>query len=201
MWKPLAGAIFGVGLLTGVAAAQPSGSASEREADHQQLRALLTQVRDAINARKLHTLDGALADHFAITLADGQLVTDIAKLKTYYTDLLEPKGPLRSLTLNPAADELTEFVAPDVGICHGTSDDTFVLANGTTRVLRSRWTATLVKVDGAWKLKAFQAGANVLDNVILDEHKRAAFGIGVGGAAGALLLGGVGFLLGRRRSA
>jgi hypothetical protein len=96
---------------------------------------------------------------------------------------------------------LTEFVAPDVGICHGTSDDTFVLTNGTTRVLRSRWTATLVKVEGTWKLKAFQAGANVLDNVILDEHKRAAFGIGVGGVVGALLLGGVGFRLGRRRSA
>jgi Domain of unknown function (DUF4440) len=202
MMKRLAAVFLSLVAAAATAAAQtppaPVAPAVDHEADHQQLRALLVSVRDAINARKLEMLDGVLADHFAITLADGQLVTDPARLKAYYTGLLAPQGPLRSLTLNPVADELTEFVASDVGICHGTSEDSFVLADGKTRVLKSRWTATLVKQDGSWKLKAFQAGANVLDNVILDEHKRAFTILGTGGLVAALLVGVVAFVLGRR---
>jgi hypothetical protein len=202
MMKRLPGLFLSLVVAAANAAAQtPPATAPpavDHEPDHQQLRALLVSVRDAINARKLEGLDGVLADHFAVTLADGQLVTDPARLKAYYTGLLAPQGPLRSLTLNPVADELTEFVASDVGICHGTSEDTFVLTDGKTRVLKSRWTATLVKQNGTWKLKAFQAGANVLDNVILDEHKRAFMTLGGGGLVGGLLVAGLAFVLGRR---
>lgn len=170
-----------------------------REPDHQELRRMLTTVRDAVNTQQIDKLEPLMTEHFSIILADAQLVTDLKELKAYYQRLTDPgTGVLKSLTVNPSADELTRFVSPDVGVCHGTSSDTFVLTNGTTRVLPSRWTAVLVKTNGAWKISALQVGANILDNPILDEHKRAAKMIALATAAVGIALAVIGFVAGRR---
>lgn len=189
-------------LAASLAAAVPlTAQGSDREADHQQLRALLATLRDAVNQKQIDKVEPLLAPGFSMVFADGRVVTDSASLKRYFQDLTAPDtGLVVSLTVNPEADELTRFLAPDVGVCRGHSSDTFVLRGGLTRVLDSRWTATVVKQDGAWKLAAFQIGANVLDNVILQEHRRFARGVGIGGGALALVTAGLGFLLGRRSS-
>ena len=189
-------AVVTLALLT---VATPTVAQDPREADHQELRQMLATVRDAINAQQIEKLEPLLAEKFSIILADAQLVTSLKDLKAYYQRLIDPgSGVLKSLTVNPSADELSQFIAPDVAVCHGTSSDTFVLTNGTTRVLPSRWTAVLVKVNGAWKISALQIGANILDNPILDEHKRAAKQIAIASAAVGLALGVVGFVVGRR---
>jgi ketosteroid isomerase-like protein len=185
-----------------LAAAVPlAAQGTDREADHQQLRAMLATLRDAVNQKQVEKVEPLLAPGFSMIFADGQVITDAATLKRYFQDLTAADtGVITSLTVNPTADELTRFLAPDVGVCHGHSSDTFVLRGGLTRVLDSRWTATVVKQDGTWKLAAFQIGANVLDNVILQEHRRFARGVGIGGGALALVTAGLGFLLGRRSS-
>jgi hypothetical protein len=128
-------------------------------------------------------------------------VTSAANLRRYFLQLTDPQtGPVVSLTVQPVADDLTFFVDPDVGVCYGHSSDTFGLRGGITRVLDSRWTATVVKQGGAWKLAALQVGANVLDNVILQEHKRLARGVAIGGVIAAALLGIAGYAIGRRRA-
>src|SRR5262249_55103575 len=140
--------------------------------------------------QRIEALEPVLAPHFSIVLVDGQLITDVSALKAYYARLLDPKtGPVRSIRLDPSADALTEFLAPDVGVCHGTSSDTFVLRTGTTRVLQSRWTATLVKTGGAWKIAALHAGTNVLDNPILDGYRSIIRVLSLGGVGSGLLLG------------
>jgi hypothetical protein len=170
-----------------------------REVDHRELRAMLVTVRDAINHQQIEKMAPVLAKHFSIILADGQLVADLGGLESYYKKLLEPAtGLVRSITVNPSADELTTFLDSNAGVCHGTSTDSFVLSDGKTRVLTSRWTAALVKEDGAWKIAALQAGANVLDNPILDEYKHATQRLVAGAGVGAFALALLGFAIGRR---
>jgi hypothetical protein len=182
-----------------LATVAPCGAQDAREADHQDLRRMLVSVRDAINTQHIEKMEPLMAEHFSIVLADGELITDLKVLKAYYGRLLDPgSGVLTSLTINPAADELTQFIADDVGVCHGTSSDTFVLRSGKTRVLQSRWTATLVKRGGAWKIVALQAGANILDNPILEEHKSLAKLVALGGSAAGIVLVLVAFAAGRR---
>jgi ketosteroid isomerase-like protein len=189
-------------ILLAAAAAAPAIAAEDREADHTELRAMLVTLRDAVNQKQIDKVEPLLADHFAITFADDTLVTSAADLKRYFQQLTDPQsGPLVSLTLEPVADELTSFIAPDVGVCHGRSHDTFGIRGGITRVLDSRWTATVARQGGHWKLAALHVGANVLDNVILSEHKRLTRGVAVGGMVGALVVGFAGFLVGRRRRA
>jgi hypothetical protein len=188
-----------VSLVLALLAAVPLGADEGREADHAELRRMLVTVRDAINSQHLEAMEPLLASHFSMVLVDGQLISDVATLKVYYARLLDPQqGVVRSLKIDPSADALTEFLAPDVGVCHGTSSDTFVLRGGVTRVLRSRWTATLVKTGGTWKIAAVHVGANLLDNPILDEHKSVIKTLGLGGAAACLVLALAGFAVGRR---
>jgi hypothetical protein len=61
---------------------------------------------------------------------------------------------------------------------------------GKTYELKSRWTATLVKVDGKWLLAAYHISMNVLDNAILSAAKS-----GLYLAAGIALV--IGVLIGR----
>jgi hypothetical protein len=187
-----------LGLVLFLSAARLSAQ-DPHEADHQALREMLVTVTDAINTQKVEKMEPLMAEHFSIVLADNELFTSIAGLKAYYAKLMTPpEGVIKSLTLKPSADGLTQFITADVGVCHGTSEDTFVMVNGETRVLKSRWTTTFVKRDGAWKIAAIQAGSNILDNPILDAHKSVAKASVVGAVVASVLLGLTGFALGRR---
>jgi hypothetical protein len=61
---------------------------------------------------------------------------------------------------------------------------------------KSRWTATLVKHEGRWKLAAYHLSMNVMDNALLDGAKGAVWVSGVVALAVGL---GAGVYLGRRR--
>jgi hypothetical protein len=44
--------------------------------------------------------------------------------------------------------------------------------------LENRWTATLVKKDGTWKIAAYHVSANIFDNAVVNIAKRAAYWAG-----------------------
>jgi hypothetical protein len=62
---------------------------------------------------------------------------------------------------------------------------------GSEYELKNRWTATVVKEDGRWKLASYHVSMNVLDNPILNAAKSGLVWIGLG----ALVLGSVGGLI------
>jgi hypothetical protein len=66
-------------------------------------------------------------------------------------------------------------------------------------VAETRWTGTLVKKDGKWKVASFHASANAFDNPILwIALKKVGMWVGIGAAVLGLVIG---FLIGRRRAA
>ena len=59
----------------------------------------------------------------------------------------------------------------------------------------ARWTGTLVRKDGRWLVAAFHYSTNMFDNPVLDSQRKYLL---LGGAGAALLLGLVGWFVGRR---
>ena len=53
----------------------------------------------------------------------------------------------------------------------------------------TRWSATLVKEDGNWKVAMLHVGTDFLDNPVLDGLEKYASIFGIGAGIGGLLLG------------
>lgn len=169
--------------------------AQDPEQVHNELRAMLKTVTEAMNSRNIDAMAPLVHGKFSITTVDQQVFTNLDAFKTYFNSLFTgDRPPLKSITFNPTADALTEFVADNVGFVHGASTDTYVFADGDTRVMTSRWTATLVKDNDKWKILSVHIGVNLFDNPVITALKNWIYKVGVGAGVAAGLLG---FALGR----
>jgi ketosteroid isomerase-like protein len=171
----------------------------DRHEEHEALRQLLTTVTTALNTRNLDALDNAFTRPASITSVDQQVFTDVSGFKDYYRQLFEgPKARIKTASFVPDADERTTFLSPTVGICRGSSRDTYHFTDGDERTMDTRWTATLVKESGGWKVAALHLGVNFLNNPVLTAAKRAVYiAAGVGLFAGIIVCCVIGWV--RRR--
>jgi ketosteroid isomerase-like protein len=175
-----------VALVTVVSGVQ----AQDRERDHDELRAMLKAVTEAMNSRNIDAIAPLFHDRFSITTVDQQAFTNLADFKAYFNGLFTgDKAPLKSVTFNPTADALTEFVGADIGLSRGASNDTYVFSDGETRAMASRWTATLYKDNGKWKILNVHIGANLFDNPFVTALKGWLYKVGAGAGVAGLLLG------------
>ncbi len=173
--------------------AAPLQAVEPRHADHEALRGMLKTVTDALNTRDLDSLDPLFREKFSVVTVDQKRFTSLHELKKYFTAFFGGEHALlKSVEFRPQADELTDFVSPDVGIAHGTSKDLYHFADGDTREMASRWSAVVVKEKGAWKLASLHVGVDPMDNPILAAAKGA---VGKAGVMGGLLGVLAGFLL------
>ena len=169
---------------------------ADRKADHEALRGLLGRVTKAVNAQDLKALRACFAKGFVFTTSDQTTITSEEQLDSYYAKMFSgPTALLSSISVAPEATILTSFVGPDVGYCYGTSEDTYKLKAGGEATIPSRWTATLVKENGEWKVLTAHAGINVLENPLMDKAVSMGYKIGAGGLLLGLIVGILGTLL------
>lgn len=192
-------------LLLSSAATEAADSKTGSEADHAELRTLLTSITDAINVGDIKILTPHLHQPFSATLIDQQLVTTPAELQTYFDEWVGGEGAfIRKVVITPEVDALTEIYDGKFGIARGGNLEQYDLATGKSYTLKSRWTATVIKDDGKWKLLALHTGVNFVDNPVMAAvaGEGVTFGL-VGGAAGLLagLLLSWGYGRSRRRRA
>ncbi len=171
-----------------LSAAAPSGEA--RHSDHEELRALLKTATEAFDTREMSALAPFVAERVFITTVDGRSFTSLAEFKSYLDEL--NKSSVKKIEFHPAADELTTFLDEDDGVCRGSSNDSYTFADGDVRQMKSRWTATVHRDGGRWKLVSLHISANLLDNPVVDTAKKQA-----GKLAGLGLVAGIaiGYLL------
>ena len=164
--------------------------AQDRNQDHEQLRALLRSATEAMNSRNIDALAPLFYDRFSITTVDQRIFTNLADFKAYYEGMMTgPNAPLKSVTIKPEADALTEFIGDNIGLSYGTSTDTYHFSDGDTREMTSRWTATLYKDNGKWKIINVHIGTNLLDNPVVTSVKSMIYKVGAGALAAGLLIG------------
>ncbi len=137
----------------------------EREKDHEEIRQLLADVTNAINTEDKDNISSFFTKNYIYVGADQSVITHRKEFLEYYNKLLGGENALlKSLNFKPKALTKTKFIQDNVGIVYGESDDTYVLANGHKTNVQSKWSATLLKEDGKWKVASLHNGVNFYDN-------------------------------------
>jgi hypothetical protein len=72
------------------------------------------------------------------------------------------------------------------------------MKSGEVVEMNVRWSATVVKENGEWKVALAHVGTDFLNNPVLDGAKALLTKVGIGAAVGGLLVGGIfGVMIGR----
>ena len=175
---------------------------ADREADHQALRKLREEMVAAFNRLDMKAFRATFGKSFAFTGADQQIAASLEDLQAYHKKWFEGDDALlEKIELTAEADGKTQFTGDDTGFAYGTAQCRYHLTAGATVDIPARWTATMQKIDGEWKVITAHVGVDVLDNPVMTASvgfwKACAAGGGVGGFVLGLLLC---MIRGRRRS-
>jgi ketosteroid isomerase-like protein len=165
----------------------PAVSTEERHADHEELRGMLKTATEALNARNVDALAPLMASRCYITTVDGHVLNDLAGFRGYIDQVYGTK--IQKIEFHPVADELTMFLGSDAGVCRGSSTDVYTFKDGDIRTMTSRWTATVHKEGGHWKLVALHTGASILDNPVLAAVRKHAYTIATIALIAGIILG------------
>ncbi len=84
---------------------------------------------------------------------------------------------------------MSEFYGDNTAVTYGTTIDSLTFVGGKKIDLHSRWTATLYKENGQWKIVSLQFGVNVFDNPILSAVKKSIVYFSLGGILAGLIVG------------
>lgn len=148
-------------------------SAQERENDHEALRAVLKTSKEAINTANFDLLKPILSSNdFTVITVDNRKFNSLEEFKHYWSGLFEgPDAVLSRIEINPVADEKTKFLAQNIGLVQGTSNDSYHFTDGDTRQMTTRWTAVVEKEAENWKIMSIHFSSNILDNPVLNAVK------------------------------
>ena len=188
---------FCLALLLMVSAASAQDPAAMPAEDHDGLRALAATMEEALNKRDLDTLLANVDDNVAFTAMNAETGYGKQHIRDYFDRMLNgPNKIVQDIKVDFVPDKLSVFYGPDVAVSAGNAASHYELTNGLKFDIDARWTATLVRKDGRWLVGAFHYSANVFRNPIMEKQRR--FLVMAGGGV-AILLGVIGFILGRRR--
>jgi ketosteroid isomerase-like protein len=180
-------------------AQEPAPAPPSDEATHNELRALRDGFLDAMNKGDVERELTYLHPNVVVTWHNAEISRGHDGVRKYVSRMLEgPNKIVDSFKADVNVDELTILYGGDTGISFGSAVEHFAMASGKTFDLPARWSATLVKQDGRWLIASLHMSDNLFDNPMLNLGRRMAWWAG----GIALLVGlGLGFFLGRRRSA
>ena len=165
------------------------------KADHIALRALREKVVAAINQQDVKALSGCFAKEFAFTTVTQETLTSEAQAQAFFDKLFRSEHALvTSMRTEPTADSLTRFIDANTGICYGSTKDTYTMKGGRVVDMNLRWSATVVREDGAWKIALAHVGTDFIRNPVTEGLSGLAKKLGIGCGIAGLILG---FLLGR----
>jgi len=170
------------------------GGAYAQEADHEiheQLRALLGGVQNAINSGQYDQTLPLLAENVEATSITQEVMSNRAQVSGYFREWFGPAGYMKSLNMKLEPDSLTEL-SPDKtwGLVRGNGLEHYEAKDGDQFDFKTRWTAVLVKgADDKWRLRAIHFGTNQLDNPVLTKVRRTLTQYGIAASCVALLVG------------
>jgi len=189
-------------LLTLSAMAQDLSQSDPHAADREQLLKILHEVESSINSQSLERMVQQMDANATVVWANGEVSRGPAEVLAYYDRMV--KGKDRILTKYMTSAKLhghARFLGDgSVAIADGTMEDEFYpVIRGPFR-LSSKWTTTAARINGEWKIVGLHLSANVFNNTLLDEAKKALMYVGGGGLLVGLLAGwGISRFLGRSR--
>ena len=184
--------------------ATPAAAADNSAAGLDRLR---TAMKDAYQRGDVEAMVKYLHPDAVIVFPDGSLLKGRDALREYYQRMLKAPGHrVISYSAEPVVESRT--VHNDVGLSYGSMNDQYVLNDGNSFGLNSRFTVTVFKTpDGppetnGWMIRSFHSSADTFDNPVLNLVARRVFWMaGIGGLVIGTLFGlAIGVLFFRRKS-
>lgn len=148
---------------------------SSDESVHDELRALRETLAAAVLKGDTDAQIAHVDENVVTTWQNNKVVRGHDGLRKFLNEMSTGNEKVfQGYTTPPTADELTILHGGDTGIAFGTSVPHYKYL-GMEFDLENRWTATLVKDDGKWKIAAYHVSANILDNPVLTTAKNSVY--------------------------
>ena len=146
-------------------AQQPDPHAEDRA----QLRAMLAEFEAAINAQSIDRMVAVMDDNVTVIWLNAEVSRGKDEVRAYYGRMVGHDKAILSKYLTKASLGAPAKFYGDVAIADGSAMDEFYpIARGFFR-LDSRWSTTVIKNAGQWKILALHLSSNVFNNPLLDE--------------------------------
>ena len=130
----------------------------------------------------------AMDDNVTVIWLNAEVSRGKDEVRAYYGRMVGHDKAILSKYLTKATIGAPAKFYGDVAIADGsTMDEFYPIARGFFR-LDSRWSTTVVKNAGQWKIVSLHLSSNVFNNPLLDEVKVEIVKAGVGGFLGGLVL-------------
>lgn len=174
------------------------------DAIHEELRGLLGGIESAVNDKRYGDLGQYFHENMRITTIRQEVLSSRDEIEPYFMGWFGEGGFLSDLRMTLEADALTELYAnKTIGVVEGSGDEDYILSDGRTFAMKTRWTATVIRdTDGVWRILTLHIGTDFVDNPLVTEIESAVQSYAIKGGIGGAILGLiVGFFAFRRRAA
>ena len=184
-----------------LAAQEPKGELPDKvqfpaeavDAIHDEIRTMRDSILKAVKSKDVDALLTQLHPDIVLTTMDDKDLTVIRKhagVRDYITRCLTgSEATIKTLEPSITVDELTILHGDDTGVAFGSSNERYIMADERVIQATGRWSATLVKHEGSWKVANLQFSYNPFDNPVLDAVSRLAYWIAGGAAVAGFALG------------
>ena len=137
------------------------------QADRQQLRVILNDMKQALNQLDFSQAAKHLDQNGVITYYNAEVTVGHEQAKQYFDRMLNQSNAIvseYSLTGDVSAPAL---FYDNTAVAYGTTVEIFKLAKGLEFTLNGHWSATMHKKVGDWKIVNLHFSANLFDNPLL----------------------------------
>ncbi|HEY2013687.1 MAG TPA: nuclear transport factor 2 family protein [Bryobacteraceae bacterium] len=166
--------------------------------DRQALLRILGEVEKAINAQDVEGILAQMRSDCSVTWWNAEVSRGHHEIRAYYRRMVKDPGRyITKYTTQAKLGEHARFLGSggDVAVADGSMEDEFFPVIRGPFSLNSRWSATVAKAGGEWKIVTLHLSSNVFTNTLIAELTRALW---YAGGAGLAIGGLAGWLLGRR---
>jgi ketosteroid isomerase-like protein len=175
-----------------------TGQNDPHQADRHALLQVMHNVEKAINDQDIEGVIAQMSPDCTVTWWNAEISRGNDQIRAYYRRMMKDEGRIISkYTTQAKLGAHARFIgsAADVALADGSMEDEFFpIVRGPFR-LNSRWSATVAKSGGAWKIVNLHLSSNVFTNTLIAELTRALW---IAGAV-CLAIGTLaGWFLGRR---
>jgi ketosteroid isomerase-like protein len=148
------------------------GTTDPREADRQALRGILADVQAGINERDLERILRHVGDDAVVTYQNADVSRGKAEIGAYFNhNFMGSNAIIKRLIIRGEIASPAVFIG-DAAVAHGTSHDDMELTSGRKFALDGKWSSTLLKQEGNWRIVCLHFSTNVLDNSVLNGVKK-----------------------------
>lgn len=182
------GLIVATFIVCGLSQPTFAADADPHAADRKQLLHLMHEVESAINEQNIDRMLAQFADDATVTWLNAEVSRGKAEIKAYYQRMVGAEGTILKKYLTKASLGAPARFYGDIAVAQGSTADEFFPWKRDVFKFDSRWSGTMAKTDGQWKLVSLHLSSNVFTNPLTAEYEQMIRYVGAGAFAAGLLL-------------